>query len=223
LCKFVKETSPKSIEFIPSPVSLFRVEMENGDLVELIINTDISREKLFSTSYLPDQICFLLSENKLIANEYTLWALKYGYCELSLETHPRANRLSKKLNKLGFNFYYNDQFKNNTKFLKERLERYIWSICQSKSAKTPSYQVEETETKSSDKMIITKTQKNKLFADKKQIFANKKVFLDFIQNETNKNDSDLTDLKILDFNGAIILPERKISSQVSANPLDWSF
>lgn len=82
-------------------------------IIELIINTEISSEKLFTSSYFPDQICFLPSE-KMIANEFTLWALKYGYCELSLETYPRANRLSTKLNKLGFNLYYNDQSKNNT-------------------------------------------------------------------------------------------------------------
>ena len=35
----------------------------------------------------------------LFANEYTLWALNYGYCELELEKHPKAIRLSKKLNK----------------------------------------------------------------------------------------------------------------------------
>lgn len=211
LSKFIEETKPKSVQFIPNARVSFRIQLENNDFLELILNDCISRENLFVSSYLPDQICFLPTENRLIANEYTLWALNYGYCQLSLETHPKSMFLSSKLNKFGFNFYYNDQFKNKTKFLKERLERYVWSITQSSSCP-----VKDT----CNKLMITKVHKKKIFAGEKQIFINKKTFMYFINSETNKNDSNV---KVIDFKGAIILPEKKISSLQNAKPLDWSF
>ncbi len=48
--------------------------MKNGDLLEFVLNIDTTRERLFSETFLPDQIVFLPRENKLLANEYTLVA-----------------------------------------------------------------------------------------------------------------------------------------------------
>ena len=227
LIEFVKEVKPKSVHFISSPVVLFQILLENGDLIELIANINMTRENLFSKSYLPDQICFVLNENRLYANEYTLWALNYGYCQLDLDIHPRAIRLSKKLNKLGFNFYYQNQLKNNTAFLKGRLERYIWSISQSNSKKTPSYRHikgdEDTENESSTNLcqII----KKKVHVDEKILFTNKDSFLAYIKERTEEKKmiDDDSELITLNFNGAIIMSEKRIEPRCLSNGLDWSF
>ncbi len=193
----------------------------------------MTMNSLFSDSFLPDQICYLPNENKLFANEYTLWALNYGYCELELEKHPRAIRLSKKLNKLGFNFYYRNELENNTIFLKQRLERYIWSISQvDQKLTTPSFKNTEeiTKSKENDDGIknVCKLEKKKLFVDEKILFANRDSFLKFIHNEIEKDykfkdEKQKTDLKVINFNGAIILPELKVMSNFLSNGLDWSF
>jgi hypothetical protein len=128
LTKFNRETKPTSIKFLSTRMNVFRVTMRNGDLLEFVLNVDTTRERLFSETFLPDQIAFLPRENKLLANEYTLWSLSYGYCGLEFENCPRAIRLSERINKLGFNFFYSEPVVNNTPFLKGRLERLVWSI-----------------------------------------------------------------------------------------------
>lgn len=209
---------------------LFRVKLENDDLIEIIANTEISSEKLFSGSYLPDQLCYLPSSHKLYANEYTLWALNYGYCELVLETHPKSMRLSKKLNKLGFNFFYRNHFKNNTRFLKERLERYIWSICQSTTSKNPSYDTTDKKDKNGDTETknICKLEKKRIFVDEKILFPSKEAFLIYIKevaDQENKSSaqSNDSDAKVVNFNGAIIFSNKQAKSTYLSAGLDWSF
>ena len=233
LTEFIKDIKPKLVQFNIEPVVLFRVTLENDDLIEFILNTEMTMNSLFSDSFLPDQICYLPNENKLFANEYTLWALNYGYCELELEKHPKAIRLSKKLNKLGFNFFYRNKLENNTIFLKERLERYIWSISQAdQKLTTPSFKNTEETTKSKENddgiKNVCKLEKKKLFVDEKILFANKDSFLKFIQNEVEKDykfkdEKQNTDLKVINFNGAIILPELKEIPNFLSSGLDWSF
>ena len=234
--KIFIDLKPKSVEFVSSPVVLFRVTLDNDDLIEIICNIEMSREKLFSASYLPDQLCYMPSSQKLYANEYTLWALSYGYCELVLETHPRSMRLSKKLNKLGFNFFYREAFKNKTKFLKERLERYIWSICQSTTSKTPSYDTKDKKKKdeSADKNEnVCRLEKKRILVDKKIVFSTKESFLSYIKEESDREKKNNTaktvskdtetNAKTINFNGAIILSARKAKANYLSSGLDWSF
>ena len=212
------------VTFVPNPVALFRVTLENDELIEIVANTETSQEKLFSESYLPDQLCYMPSTRKLYANEYTQWALNYGYCELVLEKHPKSMRLSKKLNKLGFNFFYREEFKNKTKFLKERLERYVWSICQSTLSKTPSYTTRdrEKEEESAEKNVC-KIEKKRIMVDEKIVFSCKESFVNYIKEQVEKKSSNDSDAKIINFKGAIILSDKKAMSNYLSTGLDWSF
>jgi len=139
------------------------------------------------------------------------------------------------LNKLGFNFFYRNELKNNTPFLKERLERYIWSISQvDQKSSTPSFKKTKEGDKSNEEddknegKNICKVEKKKVFVDEKLLFANKETFLKFIQNEADKEykskeSAKQTDLKIINFNGAVILPVIKVEPTFLSSGLDWSF
>ncbi|CAF0862148.1 unnamed protein product [Brachionus calyciflorus] len=231
LIKFCKDEKPEKIEFIPNSVILFRLTLRNGDVLEIILNLDMNRDKLFGESHLPDQICFIPSENKLLANEATLWAMNYGYFQLEMEKHPKAIRVSSKMNKLGFNFYFNKE--NKSKFLKERLERNVWSISQVKTNDNPSYSERKInynprypERKTNDKKedvnenlcIISR---GKIICNKKMLFANREAYLNHVQNLSVCEDDK--DLVKVDFNGGFILPVKKIDPMGLANGLDWSF
>ena len=243
LTRFVRDTKPAKIEFVPGRVVLFRVTMSKdkdddddddnsntGDVLEFVLNVDTTRAQLCTTSNLPDQLCYLPSERKLFANDYTLAALNYGYCELDVERRSTTARLSKKLNKLGFNFYFKQPFVNNNSFLKERLERYIWSVSQlaSVDAKNASYASgDDKKTKLAECVV----KKGKVYADEKLVFTSVDEFMAHMKSEADKIDEKLTnnknnetaDLRIVEFKGAIILPQKTVNSNPLAFGLDWSF
>ncbi|RNA08206.1 hypothetical protein BpHYR1_024331 [Brachionus plicatilis] len=214
LVKFCRDERPEKIEFVQSSVVLFRLSLTNGDKLELILNLNMDMDKLVTEAYLPDQICFDLAGRKLVANEFTLWALNYGYCELDLERHPRSSRVSSKLNKLGFNFYFH--FCNENKFLKERLERYVWSIYQSEDGARPSYS-DSKKTRGN----ICKILKGRVYSDGKLIFVNTESFMKAVKNLTeNKYEKEVL---YVDFSGGYILPNEKADSLQLCNGIDWSF
>ena len=101
LARFVRKTKAEECIFLQSRAIVFRVTMPNKDIIEFVANIKMDKNALFQSSYLPDQICYLPLENKLVANEFTLWSLNYGYCPLELEKHPISRRLSNKLHLLG--------------------------------------------------------------------------------------------------------------------------
>jgi hypothetical protein len=230
LTRFVRETKPETVEFVPGQIVLFRIKMnkaDDGDVLEFVINVDITRKQLFKASWLPDQVCYLPCEKKLFANEYTLSALNYGYCELDVEKRPKAMRLSTKLNKLGFNFYFKQPFVNNNMLLKERLERYVWSISQPENGcGRASY---ATTRKPSDKQVEPMScvaKKDKVFASGKLIFTSENEFMEYMRTEAEKVDEKghSSGIKIIELDGAIILPEnKKIDSAQLVMGLDWSF
>lgn len=230
IIKFVKDERPEKIEFFESPVVLFHMTLKNGDIVEFIVNLEMSRNNLFNESYLPDQICFIPSENKLLSNESTLWSLNHGYCLLDMEKHPKSIRISSKMNKLGFNFYF--MVENRSNFFKERLERYVWSISNIKKQRQTNIRItrrarcnpsfanrrSNEEGGEEDHCVISR---GKIIYNKKIIFANKEAYLkhvsDLSQSEENTKSINIK------FDGAYILPSEKTYPLYLANGIDWSF
>lgn len=226
ITKFVRKTKAVDVKLVLSRAVLFRVTMPNGDLLEFILNVKMSSSDLFQENYLPDQICYKPVENKLYSNEYTLWALNYGYCPLELETHPPSRRLSNKLHLLGFNFFYEAEFKYKTRFLKERLERLVWLITTETKNNTPSHSSKPTDGDDS-KDIEVKFERGLVKMGDKIVFANKTKFNDYIRNEVEENKKNVdSDSKAicLDFKGAVVLSEEKFDSvTMNSTGLDWSY
>lgn len=241
LAKFVKKMKPTKIELVHSQVgvTLFRVTLPNGDLLEFIMNLDLSNDALFQENFLPDQICYKPVENKLYANEYTLWSLNYGYCELELERHPKSQRLSAKLRHLGFNFFYEYEFEHKSKFLKERLERFVFRITDASegTSKSPSYMQTQDEdiTDDPDKNkddnqsdTVLKFEKDLIRTESNKIvFANKRNFNEYVNNEIENNKKNVhpeSNLVTFNFNGAIILSNKQFdSNQNMSTGLNWSY
>ncbi|RNA08259.1 hypothetical protein BpHYR1_026404 [Brachionus plicatilis] len=233
LVKFCRDERPEKIEFVQSSVVLFRLSLTNGDKLELILNLSMDMDKLVNEAYLPDQICFDLAGRKLVANEFTLWALNYGYCELDLERHPRSSRVSSKLNKLGFNFYFD--FCNENRFLKERLERYVWSIYQSEGGARPSYSDSKDLSGARRKRLrnlwcsdskktggnTCQILKGRVYSDEKLIFESMESFMKHIENLIEKKNEE--EAFYVDFSGGYILPSEKTDPLQLCNGIDWSF
>lgn len=231
LTKFVKKTKPDKMQLINSRVVLFRVTMKCGDVLEFVMNSDLTRERLFSKECSPDQICFLPLENKLLANEYTLWSINYGYCRLSLDHHSASRRLSTKMRKLGFNFFYEEKFAFMTKFLKERLERYVWRISEDAAANTASFSRQSTKNTDDqhvnrhlDCTFVRDLLKN---SEDKLIFANKVKFYSYISEQIEQNKKNVdpqSNVITLDLKGAIILPETRFKeADAMPSEMDWSY
>ncbi len=246
LIKFCKKTKPQSITFLSSRINLFRVKMKNNDLIEFVVNSDLTRDRLFAQTYLPDQIAYLPRENKLLANEYTLWSLNHGFCSLKFDKFPKALRLSEKINKLGFNFFYDEQVVNNTEFLKGRLERYVWSISQGANQSVrgkrwpqrrpirASMNDEDVDKQSWQKIQIVQgvlyasgnsedaeaTIEAKV-ATGKRLFASHAEILTHIKTKVTEGKEG--ENVLIDFNGAVILSETKNASLSLFNGIDWKF
>lgn len=101
LALFVRRTKATQVDLVQTKVILFRLNMPNSDVLEFVMNLDMNMQSLFQSCSMPDQIVYMPLANRVYANEFTLWALNFGYCPLELEKHPFSQRLSSKLRLLG--------------------------------------------------------------------------------------------------------------------------